>query len=165
MKQKLGLVSALEHDPELLILDEPTSALDPLVREAVFEILTEAGTAGRTVFHSSHILSEVDRTCDRVGVIRAGRLVAVKRSDQIRRASARRMMVRFDDPVLPEELDLPGVELLERESGRVLLKVCGDLNPLLQVLSRHRVSELTFPEPSLEEAFDELYRGGEEDGP
>jgi ABC-2 type transport system ATP-binding protein len=165
MKQKLGLISALEHGPDLLILDEPTTGLDPLVREALFEILLAAGAEGRTVFHSSHVLSEVDRTCGRVAVIRAGRLVAVKSSDEIRRASVRRMVVRFDGPVPAGELALPGIELLEREGGRAVLKVSGKLNPLLAVLARHRVHDLAFPEPSLEEAFDDLYRGGEEDGP
>jgi len=162
MKQKLGLVSALEHDPELLILDEPTTGLDPLVREAVFEILIEAGAAGRTVFHSSHVLSEVDRTCTRVGVIRAGRLVALKRSDEMRRAAVRRMVVRFDGPVPQRELALPGVELVEHENGRAVLRVRGEINPLLAVLARHRLRDLSFPEPSLEEAFAEIYRHGTE---
>jgi len=162
MKQKLGLVSALEHVPELLILDEPTTGLDPLVREAVFDILVEAGAQGRTVFHSSHVLSEVDRTCTRVGVVRRGRLVAVKPSEEFRRASVRRMVVRFDGPVPREELALPGVELVEQQEGRAVLKVCGELNPLLEVLARHRIHDLAFPEPSLEEAFDELYRDAAE---
>lgn len=163
MKQKLGLVSALEHVPELLILDEPTTGLDPLVREAVLDILVEAGTEGRTVFHSSHVLSEVDRTCTHVGVVRRGRLVAVKNSDEFRRAAVRRMVVRFEGPVPREELALPGVELAEQEGSRAVLKVCGELNPLLAVLARHDVRDLAFPEPSLEEAFDELYRGDAED--
>jgi ABC-2 type transport system ATP-binding protein len=158
MKQKLGLVSALQHDPDLLILDEPTTGLDPLVREAVFGIMTEAGGTGRTVFHSSHVLSEVDRTCTRVGIVKQGRLMAVMRSDDIRRAPTRRMVVRFDGPAPAGELELPGIEVVELKGSRVVLLVSGDLDPLLAVLARHSVTYLAFPEPSLEEAFVDLYR-------
>jgi len=163
MKQKLGLVSALQHDPDLLILDEPTTGLDPLVREAVFEIMTEAGWTGKTVFHSSHVLSEVDRTCSRVAIVKQGRLVNVMRSADVRSASTRRMVVRFAGPAPVSELELPGVELVELEGERVVLRVSGELDPLLAVLARHSVQDLAFPEPSLEEAFVGLYRadGGE----
>ena len=164
MKQKLGLAAALQHDPELLILDEPTTALDPLVREAVFDFLIEAGRAGRTVFHSSHVLSEVDRTCTRVGIVRDGRLLEVMRVDDIRNASVRRMVVRFDGPAPVAELALPGVELVEHVDSQVVLRVGGELDPLLRVLARHSVRHLSFPEPSLEEAFIGLYRNGGGDG-
>jgi ABC-2 type transport system ATP-binding protein len=164
MKQKLGLVSALQHDPDLLILDEPTTGLDPLVREAVFEIMTEAGWTGKTVFHSSHVLSEVDRTCTRVGIIKDGRLVKVMRSEDVRSSSTRLMVIRFADSAPVSELELPGVELVELEGKRIVLRVAGELDPLLAVLARHSVQHLAFPEPSLEEAFVGLYRakGGEE---
>jgi ABC-2 type transport system ATP-binding protein len=98
MKQKLGLVSAFQHDPELLILDEPTTGLDPLVREVVFELMAEARGDGVTVFHSSHVLSEVDRTCDRVGVLKEGRLAALLTVEEARRASSRSMVVHFEAP-------------------------------------------------------------------
>jgi beta-exotoxin I transport system ATP-binding protein len=159
-KQKIGLAAALQHDPELLILDEPTTGLDPLVRESVFDLLREAGRAGRTVFHSSHVLSEVDRTCTRVGIVRAGRLVAVERIDEIRRSSVRRMVVRFAGSVPAAELRLPGVEIVEDRDGRAVLKVSGGLDPLLQVLARHPVRDLAFPESDLEEAFVRHYRPG-----
>jgi len=163
MKQKLGLASALQHDPELLILDEPTTGLDPLVREAVFEIMTEAGWTGKTVFHSSHVLSEVDRTCTRVAIVREGRLVKIMRSDDIRSSSTRLMVVRFAGPAPVSELELPGVELVELEGTRVVLRISSELDPLLAVLARHSVQHLAFPEPTLEEAFVGLYRtdGGE----
>jgi ABC-2 type transport system ATP-binding protein len=158
MKQKLGLVSALQHDPDLLILDEPTTGLDPLVRETVFEILIETGRRGKTVFHSSHVLSEVERTCNRVAIVRQGRLLSVRNSEEMRHASVRRMVIRFEgDPPLAE-LELPGVELIEQRERCVVLRVAGSLNPLLGVLSRHAVRDLAFPEPSLEEAFVEMYR-------
>jgi len=161
MKQKLGLIAALQHDPDLLILDEPTTGLDPLVREALFDIMIETGKAGKTVFHSSHVLSEVDRTCTRVGIIRDGCLLAVREIDTMRRASVRRMVVRFTDAVPLAELDLPGIELLEHDGNQVVLRIAGPLDPLLATLARHRVSHLVFPEPNLEEAFVEFYRDGE----
>jgi ABC-2 type transport system ATP-binding protein len=161
MKQKLGIISALQHDPELLILDEPTTGLDPLVREALFEIMLEAGRAGKTVFHSSHVLSEVDRTCTRVAIVKHGRLLKVMSSADIRSASTRLMVVRFVGDAPADELRMPGIELLELEGSRVVLRVSGELDPLLALLARHSVQDLVFPEPSLEEAFIGLYREDE----
>lgn len=160
MRQKLGLLAALQHDPELLVLDEPTSALDPLVREVVFDLIAEAARAGRTVLHSSHVLSEVERTCTRVAILRAGRLVRLERIEEVRRSTVRRMVVRFVDEVNPAELALPGIEVLVREGRSFVLRVAGALDPLLGVLARHAVEHLAFPEPSLEEAFVEHYRKG-----
>jgi ABC-2 type transport system ATP-binding protein len=157
-KQKIGLVSAFQRDPDLLILDEPTTGLDPLVREAVLELLVEAGREGRTVFHSSHVLSEVDRTCTRVGILREGRLVAVERVDDMRRALVRSMVVRFAEAVPLAELTLPGVDIVRSEPNKVELTVGGELDPLLAVLAKHSVLDLAFPEPDLEDAFVRYYR-------
>ena len=161
MKQKLGLLTALEHDPDLLILDEPTTTLDPLAREAVFDLLMEAGANGKTVFHSSHILTEVERTCTRTGILRRGRLVALRRIDELRQKSSRKMVVRFSHPVPESEFRLPGVEIIEQDGTRIVLRVTGELDPLLKLLARHSVRQLSLPEPSLEEAFLEFYRGNE----
>jgi len=158
MKQKLGLIAALQHDPDLLLLDEPTTGLDPLVRETVFELLANAGRTGKTVFHSSHVLSEVDRTCTRVAIIGRGRLLGVMRVADIHRTSVRRMVVHFAGKAPLAELELTGVELVEHDDPAVVLRVSGELDPLLAVLARHSVAHLVFPEPSLEEAFVELYR-------
>ncbi len=157
-KQKLGLVAAFQHDPDLLILDEPTSSLDPLVREVVFELLAEARRSGRTVFHSSHVLTEVDRTCTRVGILREGRLVAVERVEELRRTVARKMVVRFAGAAPVSELKLPGVRTLRTDGALVELTVSGELDPLLGVLARHSVEHMVFPEPDLEEAFVRYYR-------
>jgi len=158
MKQKLGIVVAFQHDPDLLILDEPTTALDPLVREAVFDLLLEAGRAGKTVFHSSHVLTEVDRTCSRVGFIRNGKLLSVMRVDEVHRSGTRRMELRFSGDAPVSELRLPGVELVEQQGPRVVLRISGELNPLLGVLARHPVERMVFPEPTLEEAFVGFYK-------
>jgi len=157
MKQKLALVSAFQHEPELLILDEPTTGLDPLVRETVFDLMAEARSAGRTVFHSSHVLSEVDRTCDRVAILRAGRLVALERVDELRSRSLRRMVVDFEGQPPVGELEKAGAAMELQDGRRVVLLLAGPPGPVLEVLARHPVRHLAFPEPGLEEAFAHYY--------
>jgi ABC-2 type transport system ATP-binding protein len=163
-RQKLGLVAAWQHEPDLLVLDEPTNALDPLVREAVFELVREAAAAGRAVLHSSHVLSEVDRTCTTVAVLREGRLVEHGGVKELRRKLTRRMAVHFRGEPPVTALVAAGAELLEREDGRVVLAVSGALDPLLDVLAAHPVDELTFPEPDLSEAFAHWYGNGRAEG-
>lgn len=158
MRQKLALVAAFQGDPDVLVLDEPTEGLDPLVREAVLELIAEARRAGRTVFHSSHVLSEVERACTRVGILRAGRLVALERIDALRAATVRTMVVEFVDPVPDDAFALPGLALVAHRPNGVVLRVSGTLDPLLGVLARHPVRHLSFPEPSLEDAFAAYYR-------
>jgi len=158
MKQKLGLVSAFQHRPKLLILDEPTTGLDPLVREVVFQLMAEVRENGVTVFHSSHVLSEVDRTCDRVGVLRDGGLVALLTVEEARKASARTMVVDFEEAPPLEAIRSAGLEIESHEGRRVVLKVAGDLGPLLKLLAGHSIQYLSFPEPSLEKAFNAFYR-------
>jgi ABC-2 type transport system ATP-binding protein len=167
MKQKLGLVAAFQHEPELLILDEPTTGLDPLVREMVFKLMTEARDSGATVFHSSHVLSEVDRTCDRVAILRSGRLVALLSVHESRQASTRRMSVEFLDSPPLAALEAAGATVDRRSGNRLELQVPGEIQPLLRILAEHAVLHLTFPEPNLEEAFNSFYQGTAEirDGP
>ena len=167
MKQKLGLASAFQHDPELLILDEPTTGLDPLVREVVFDLMAEARGRGATVFHSSHVLSEVDRSCDRVGVLKGGRLAALLTVEEAHKAASRSMVVTFkEDPPLGK-LRQVGVEIEKVEERRVVLKVTGELGPLLSLLAESAVQHLSFPESNLEDAFNTFYREAppEDQGP
>jgi len=158
MKQKVGLVAAFQHRPDLLILDEPTTGLDPLVREVVFQLMAEAKEEGAAVFHSSHVLSEVDRTCDRVGVLRGGRLVTLLSVHESRQASTRRMAVEFRDSPPIEALAAAGASVERRSGNRLELRMPGEIQPLLVILARHPVLHLTFPEPSLEEAFNSFYQ-------
>ncbi len=109
MKQKLGLVAALQHDPPLAILDEPTSGLDPVIQGRLLEWLAARAAAGRTIFFSSHVLAEVEELCDRVAMIREGRLLLVGPVSELRRARTRSVEVQFDAPVDPSRYAVPGV--------------------------------------------------------
>ncbi len=152
-KQKVGLIAALQHDPALLILDEPTTGLDPLAREATLELMREAGSEGRTVFHSSHVISEVDRSCSRVAIVRKGRLVTMESTESLRQSLTRRMVVRFKRAAPLTELAPVCSAILESDGPHVVLAVTGALDPLLAVLARHAVESMSFPEPDLDEAF------------
>jgi ABC-2 type transport system ATP-binding protein len=154
-KQKIGLVIALQHRPELLILDEPTSGLDPLVQQAFYEIVREARGEGRTVFLSSHILSEVEKTCDRVAIIRDGRLVKVDRTDALRDLAHHEVELRFADGSVPSEVfaNLPGVSEVQLLDHTLKMRVSGPITPVVQAAARYELLDFVSREPSLEETF------------
>jgi ABC-2 type transport system ATP-binding protein len=153
-KQKIGLVIALQHRPELLILDEPTSGLDPLVQQAFYALVREAQAEGRTVFLSSHILSEVERTCDRVAIIREGRLVRTGRVDTLRDLAHHQVELRFVNSVPAAEFAaLPGVSEVAVEDHTLRMRVAGSITPVVQAASRHELLDFLSREPSLEETF------------
>jgi ABC-2 type transport system ATP-binding protein len=153
-KQKVGLVVALQHRPELLILDEPTSGLDPLIQEAFFDIVREARAEGRTVFLSSHVISEVDRTCDRVAIIREGRLVRIGALDALRDLSHHDVVLRFAMPVAADAFDaLPGVSGLAIDGDTIRMRVTGPIGPVVREASRFDLIDVESREPSLEETF------------
>jgi ABC-2 type transport system ATP-binding protein len=158
-RQKAGLVQAFMHAPELLVLDEPTSGLDPLVQRTFYELAREAVTSGRTVFLSSHVLSEVQHVADRVGVVREGRLVLVDSVESLRSRAFIRVEVTFAKPP-PEDAfaGLNGVRVLERHGDVVLLSVEGEIDPLVKVLARYPVRALDSHEADLEDVFLSLYR-------
>jgi len=160
MKRKLGIVQALMTDAPVLILDEPTSGLDPLMIEAFSETIDELAREGRaTVFLSSHVLSEVDRTCQRIGVIRGGRLVAVRTLADLRASTARRITVSFAEAVSPDLAGAAGITIVRLEPERWVLDVRGPLGGLLARLNGFPVrdlSETTFtPEEAILRLFDE----------
>jgi ABC-2 type transport system ATP-binding protein len=153
-KQKVGLVVALQHRPELLILDEPTSGLDPLVQQAFYGLVGEAQAEGRTVFLSSHVLSEVERTCDRVAIVRDGRLVRTGRVDTLRDLAHHQVELRFADAVPTAEFAaLPGVSDVAVSDHTLRLRVAGPMTPVLQAAARHELLDFLSREPSLEETF------------
>jgi ABC-2 type transport system ATP-binding protein len=156
MRQKIGIVQALQHDPELAILDEPTEGLDPLMQRAFYGILDDLKAAGRTIFFSSHVLSEVERVCDRVAIIRRGRLVALEDVDALldRRKRNVEMRVLGQGPALE---GVPGVSSLAVSDGRITCQLEGDVGPFLAAIRDSRVVDLTIEPAHLEEAFLELY--------
>jgi ABC-2 type transport system ATP-binding protein len=164
MKQKLAVVAALQHDPELLILDEPTSGLDPLGQQEFYAILREFSARGRTVFFSSHVLSEVERLCDRVAVIREGRIVAVDEIAALREKMVRRLVVTFAEPVAAGRLEVPGAKVVSTEGERVTMEVTGGLDGLIKRLAQFEIVDMEFDRPSLEQTFLEMYAGEESEG-
>jgi len=153
-KQKVGLVVALQHRPELMILDEPTAGLDPLVQQAFNELLFEARSEGRTVFLSSHIISEVERTCDRVAIIREGRIVRLDTVEGVRALAAHEVELRFAAPVPGSVFAaLDGVSNLVEEGRTLRMLVTGPIAPVVQLAARHELVDLVSREPSLEEVF------------
>ena len=153
-KQKVGLVAALQHRPELLVLDEPTSGLDPLVQQTFFAVLRESVADGRTVFLSSHVLSEAEKTCDRVAIIRDGRIVMVDRVDALRDLAAHQVELRFTGPVPTEEFErIPGVSGVTAEDHVLRMHVAGPIGPVVKAAARYELADFVSREPSLEETF------------
>ena len=153
-RQKIGLIQALFHEPELLVLDEPTSGLDPLMQEEFLAVVGEHRDRGGSVFLSSHDLDEVERVCDRVGIVREGRLVAVEEVEDMRRRALRHVTVRFGAAVAAGVLDrMPGVEDVVHDGPVVRFRVHGAIDPVIKAIAAHRVEDLEITRPTLEELF------------
>jgi len=156
MRQKIGIVQALQHDPELAVLDEPSEGLDPLMQRAFYDILERLKREGRTIFFSSHVLSEVERICDRVAIIKDGKLVAVEEIAGLRARRRRKVTLQVEGPP-PPLASVRGVADLETRDGVVTCTVGGDIGPFLAALASVRVVDLTIEVPRLEETFLEFY--------
>ena len=153
-KQKVGLIVALQHRPDLLVLDEPTAGLDPLVQQTFFEFVREARAAGRTIFLSSHIIDEVDRTCDRVAIIREGRLVQVDRIEAIRRLAFHHVELTFAAAVAPSVFDgFAGVQDVEAQGNVVTMRVSGQIGAVIGAAAVHGLLDVVSREPNLEDVF------------
>jgi len=165
-KQKVGLVQALMHRPELLLLDEPTSGLDPLAQQEVLRLIGEARAAGATVFFSSHVLSEVQEVAERVAILRRGVVVEVAETAALIDRALRHVRVRFRQPVDTAVLArLPGVKILgQDERGSVLLQVTGEMDGLIKALAAFPVSDFESERPSLEEVFLAYYKDDRKEG-
>ena len=153
MKQKLGLVAALQHDPPLAILDEPTGGLDPVMQSRLLEFLAERARAGRTVLFSSHVLTEVEDLCDRVAMVRSGRLLLVRTVEEIRRERVRHVEVTFREPVDPARYAAPGVGRVEVVGAVHRFPLRGDPGPLLAALAPLSVADMAIERGRLEDAF------------
>ena len=160
-RRKVALLLAFLADADLLILDEPTSGLDPLVQHEFLRLVREAREAGRTVFLSSHVLSEVQRVADRVAVLRTGKVVAVGTVEELRGRARQRVEVWFaNDPPASDLAGLPGLAEASVDDHRLSAVLSGPIQPLLEVLARHEVVSMLVEEPDLEDAFLDLYAEG-----
>jgi ABC-2 type transport system ATP-binding protein len=163
-KQKIGLIQAMFHRPPLLILDEPTGGLDPLVQEEFLDVVEETRAEGRTVFFSSHVLPEVERVSDRVGIIRSGELVAVEPTRRLVDKAFRHVTLTFDGPVDARPFDaLPGVEGLKADGPKLSFTLHSEPDAMVKLAARHRLVGMEYERPSLEEIFLTYYgHDGEE---
>jgi ABC-2 type transport system ATP-binding protein len=158
MKRKLGLIQAFQSEPLLLLLDEPTEGLDPLMQEAFYTLIAETKRRGATVFMSSHVLSEVDRVCDRIALLRKGELVLLRAVEEIRRLASRRVRVHVVEDASPPPDLPPGVQMMETAPRLWTFKVEGFLGPLLEILRPFPVKDLEVVEPKLEDVVMQYYR-------
>jgi ABC-2 type transport system ATP-binding protein len=157
-KQKVGLIQAFMHRPEILILDEPTSGLDPLLQRAFHELIGELAAQGVTVLMSSHVLSELEHVADRVAMIREGKLLAVERIEDLKRTGPHKVVVTFAAPVSAEELSsVPGVDAVDARGTLARFTVHGAMDPMIKAIAQHEVVTLTAEEPDLEELFIDRY--------
>ncbi|CAN5623627.1 ABC transporter ATP-binding protein [soil metagenome] len=156
MRQKIGVIQALQHDPELAILDEPTEGLDPLMQQAFYGILGDLRAEGRAIFFSSHVLSEVERVCDRVGIIGRGRLMAVHEVRELLARRRRRVSIQWRG-VAPDASTIPGLVDVTVDGDRLFGTLEGDVSEFVRAVASPSLEDLTIEPASLEEAFLEYY--------
>ncbi|RMG94326.1 MAG: ABC transporter ATP-binding protein [Chloroflexi bacterium] len=155
-KKKVGIVQGLLHSPKLLFLDEPTSGLDPLMQRKFFDLIREENARGVTVFFSSHILSEVQRLCSRVAIIREGRIVEISDIRTLQQNNYKKVRI-VADGLSPEHFQLPGVTNLQTENGITRFFFKGDINLVMRKISEVNIADVTIEEPTLEEIFMHYY--------
>jgi ABC-2 type transport system ATP-binding protein len=157
MKRKLGIVQAFMADPPLLILDEPTEGLDPLMQDSFYDLVADARRRGRTIFMSSHVLPEVERVCDRIGLLRAGELVLLSSVDDVRRLAGRRVRVSFAADVAAPSVWPDGCEILATGPREWQLRVHGAIGPIVAMVAALPVADLDVQMPHLEEVLKKYY--------
>ncbi len=157
-RQKLGVIQAFMHEPEVIILDEPTDGLDPLMQEACYELIRKSTKGGATIFMSSHNLGEVKKVCDRVAIIKDGKLIAEQSITDLTKAAAQTLIVTFEDkPPMTELRGLPDTVVSKNGDGSISLRVSGSLKPIFKLLSKHSVSHIGTKEFDLEHEFMQFY--------
>lgn len=163
-RQKVGLIQALMHEPEILILDEPTSGFDPLIQEEFYELMREAKQKEVVVFASSHILSEVQKMCDRVGIIREGKLIVERSIAEMANEAAQTFDITFSKKVpLTELKKIKGLQITSQDKNKVTVHIHGHLSPLFSLLSKTDVTGIDTRSLDLEEVFMRFYEGKEDD--
>jgi len=159
MKQKVGIVAAFMHDPEVLILDEPTSGLDPLMQSRFIELVLEEKARGKTILMSSHIFEEVERTCNRVAIIKNGRLVAMDEVEKLKAAQARKYVITLENEEAAAAFAGEGLHVFEVSKNQVTVIVQNNIKELISVMNRYPVTNIITPNQSLEEIFMQYYGG------
>jgi ABC-2 type transport system ATP-binding protein len=157
MKQKIGIVQAFMHDPELVIMDEPTLGLDPLMQKEFYTFLKEEKQKGKTFFISSHILGEIEKVCDRVGIIKMGSIAAVENVENLKKKSGKLMEVTFATPVNEKDFNIPEITSISIEDTTAYLKVMGNMDTVIKHLSRFEITDLNSRELSIEDIFMHYY--------
>jgi ABC-2 type transport system ATP-binding protein len=161
MRQKLGIVQAFQHEPELLVLDEPTEGLDPIVQEGFYELVRERRAAGSTTLFSSHVLSEVESLCERVGMIRNGRMITVQVLAELQAARPRLVRIEFAERQAAAAFELEGSRRRELDGSLLVLEFAGEPAALVHALAAERIVDLVIEKASLEDIFLQLYRDDE----
>jgi ABC-2 type transport system ATP-binding protein len=160
MRQKIGVIQALQHDPELAILDEPTEGLDPLMQHAFYALMDDQRAKGRSIFFSSHVLSEVERICDRVAIIRSGQLMALQNVDDLLARRKKKVELRWRGAA-PDLTGVPGLADIEVKGDRMRATLLGDVSGFVRAIASPSLEDLTIEPARLEEAFLEYYAGDE----
>lgn len=159
MKQKLLLIQAMQHNPDLLILDEPSERLDPLIQQVLYQYINDFSQQGKTIFFSSHNLPEVEKICDHIGIIKDGKLLVQERIEDLKARLPRQVSIHFKGRIkIGDFKKLPSVTITAHDKSKLELSVEGELGPLMQILKNYDVSDLDFPESSLEHFFMNYYR-------
>jgi ABC-2 type transport system ATP-binding protein len=157
-KQKLSLVLSMMSDPDLLIMDEPTLGLDPILQERIYQMLDKLGHQGKTIFMSSHYLSEVEKVCDKVAIIKEGKLVATEHIADLKKKKMYSVRATFENEVNANIFKLNGVEVKDQHKDFIELVVKGDINQVVRALSEHKLRDLDIERASLEDIFLEFYK-------
>jgi len=156
--QKLNLILAVMFEPELIILDEPTRALDPLLQHEIFNILSGMNKKGSTIFMSSHNLSEVENFCTRTGIIKQGKLVSMEGMKELKAKQMFNVEIIPDGTIETRLFKIPTVDSVEKISGKIKIKVKGDINPLMKILAGQKLKDISIGKAALEEIFLEFYK-------
>jgi len=156
-KQKLGLILALMHNPKVIIMDEPTAGLDPLLQNEIYSILEEMKDKGATIFFSSHIISEVERIADRVGIINKGYLSTIESIEGLANKKIRNIEIKFKDKFNLADFKMPGVKRIEKIEQGIVISYVGDINPIIKKLASYDIADLKISHATLEDVFLEFY--------
>lgn len=158
-RKKVAIVQSLLHNPKLLILDEPTTGLDPLMQSKFFDLLRSENQKGMTVFFSSHVLSEVQMICKRVGIIKEGKIIQIENIDNLRKKQLKKVFIEFEDQLNWESFNLPGMEsLIQGPTKTISFMFSGNINELIALLSGKQITNVMIEEPTLDEIFMHYYK-------